>query len=124
MWRYYNPNPKGARVGDCTVRAICAATGKSWDDVYTGITLDGYLLGDMPSANHVWGAYLRRNGWKRQLVCEECDGCTVADFAAQNPHGTFVMAISGHVVTIIDGDWYDTWDSGEEIPIYYWTKER
>lgn len=123
MWRQYNPNPAGARVGDCVIRAICAATGKSWEDAYTGVTLDGYLMHDMPSANHVWGAYLRRNGFRRQLVCDACDGCTVAEFAAEHPHGIYIMAISGHVVTIVNGDWYDTWDSGSEIPIYYWTKE-
>ena len=25
MWKKYNPNPKGACVGDCTVRAISKA---------------------------------------------------------------------------------------------------
>jgi len=28
---YYNPNPDGNRVGDCTVRALCKATGHDWD---------------------------------------------------------------------------------------------
>lgn len=28
---YFNPNPEGKQVGDCTVRAIAKATGKSWD---------------------------------------------------------------------------------------------
>ena len=30
--------------------------------------------------------------------------------------------ISGHVVAVIDGNYYDTWDSGDKIPIYYWYK--
>ena len=30
---YYNPNPDGNRVGDCTVRALCKATGHDWDYV-------------------------------------------------------------------------------------------
>ena len=29
-YRAYNPNPDGKRVGDCTVRAISAATGKRY----------------------------------------------------------------------------------------------
>lgn len=37
--------------------------------------------------------------------------------------GTYILALSGHVVTVVDGDWYDTWDSGGEIPIYYWVRE-
>jgi hypothetical protein len=24
---------------------------------------------------------------------------------------------------VIDGDWYDSWDSGNEVPTYFW-KER
>ncbi len=124
MWRRYNANPAGARVGDCTVRAISAALGKSWDETYAGLALDGYIRYDMPSANHVWGAYLRRKGWRRHLIPDECDGCTVADFAEAHPRGTYILAIAGHVVCVRDGDWWDTWDSGDEIPIYYWEKEN
>ena len=36
---YFNPNPAGQKVGDCTVRAIAKATGKSWDEVYKGMIL-------------------------------------------------------------------------------------
>ncbi len=124
MWKQYNPNPCGRIVGDCVVRAISKALDKPWNDVYTGITLDGYILCDMPSANHVWGAYLKRNGWRRHLIPDDCpDGYTVADFAADNPEGVYILAISGHAVAVCDGDWYDTFDSGAELPIYYWKKE-
>lgn len=124
MWKPYNPNPAGRATEDCTIRAIAKATGKSWDEVYVGTALDGYLLSEMQTANVVWGAYLRRNGYKRRLIDESCPDCyTVADFAADNPQGTYILALSGHVVTVIDGDWYDTWDSGNEIPIFYWIKE-
>ena len=29
-----------------------------------------------------------------------------------------------NAVGVIDGDYYDTWDSGNEIPIFYWRKEN
>ena len=51
------------------------------------------------------------------------DVYTVRDFCEDNPLGTFVLAIHEHVVCVVDGDYYDSWDSGGEIPIYYWTKE-
>ena len=121
MWKPYNPNPEGRMVGDCTIRAITKATGKSWEEVYAGVVLDGFLLSDMPTANAVWGAYLKRNGFKRFLIDEDAPiNYTVADFASDNPIGTYILAMSGHVVTVVDGDWYDTWDSGKELPIYYW----
>lgn len=124
-WAPYNPNPGGNRVGDCTVRALCKATGKGWEATFCALSLEGFARGDMPSANHVWGAYLRRCGFKRNVIPDDCPDCyAVADFAKDHPRGTYVLAIDGHVVAVVDGDWYDTWDSGSEIPVYYWTREE
>ena len=55
---YYNPNPTGKNVGDCTVRAITKALEQDWDKTYIELSVYGLMLGDMPSANAVWGAYL------------------------------------------------------------------
>ena len=124
MYSAYNPNPMGARVGDCTVRAISRATGERWDTVYCGLCVEGLRLCDMPTANHVWGADLRRHGFRRRALPDDCPDCyTVADFCRDHPHGTYVLAISGHVVCVADGSYYDTWDSGAESPAYYWYKE-
>ena len=124
MWIPYNPNPRSNRVGDCTVRAISKATGKDWHSVYATVSAYGYALADMPSANHVWGAYLKRQGFRRRLIDDHGkDLYTVEDFCRDNPHGTYMLAIPGHVVCVMDGDWYDTWDSGDEVPEYYWIKE-
>lgn len=120
---YYNPNPKGSRVGDCTIRAISKATGKEWEAVYAGLSAYGYMLCDMPSANHVWGAYLKREGFKRYFVDDHGrDIYTVEDFCKDNPAGSYILAIEGHVVCVVDGRYYDSWDSGNEIPIFYWTR--
>ena len=54
-WVYFNPNPAGKRVGDCAVRALCKALDKSWGQVYAGLSYQGFCLGDMPSADQVWG---------------------------------------------------------------------
>ena len=51
------------------------------------------------------------------------DFYTVRDFCRDNPHGIFILALSGHVLAVIDGNYYDSWDSGEEIPVYYWHRE-
>ena len=124
MWARHNENPDGRNVGDCTVRAISTALGQEWETTYIALALQGYLMGDMPSANHVWGAYLREKGFRRAVIPDECLDCyTVADFAAEHPSGTYILALSGHVVCVMDGDYYDTWDSGGEVPLYYWRKE-
>lgn len=71
-YRPYNPNPSHNRVGDCTVRAIAKATGKTWEQVYAALSVYGYMRCDMPTANHVWGAYLRSQGFRCYAVDEDC----------------------------------------------------
>lgn len=121
-WIKYNPNPYNSRVGDCTVRAISKALEQDWETTYTGLTLYGYMRCDLPNANHVWGAYLKSKGFKQYIIDNDKEIYTVNDFCNDNPHGTYILAIDGHVVCVVDGHFYDTWDSGSEIPIYYWRK--
>lgn len=123
-WKMYNPNPAKNLVGDCTVRAISKAMGQDWEQTYAGLTAYGYMLKDMPSANNVWGKYLKKNGFSRYIVNDNGqDYYTVHDFCEDNPKGTFILAIEGHVVCVVDGYYYDAWNSGNEEPIYYWVKE-
>ena len=119
-----NPNPASNLVGDCVIRAISILLNKSWDYVYDEVTLQGKLMFDMPSSNAVWGAYLHDLGYKRKVIPNTCPNCySIVQFCEDNPQGKYLLATGTHVVTVIDGDYYDTWDSGDEIPIYYFTKE-
>lgn len=69
------------------------------------------------------GAYLRENGFRRYIVDDHGQHVyTVDDFCRDHPTGTYVLGIDGHVVCVKDGHYWDTWDSGQEIPIYYWEK--
>ena len=120
----HNETPEGRNGGDCTVRAIAKALGQSWELTYLGLTLQGYMMKDMPPENAVWGAYLKSMGFRRHMIPDSCPDCyTVADFAADHPQGTYLLALPGHVVCVEDGDWYDTWDSGGKTPLYYWKRE-
>ena len=124
MWVERNENPIARRTIDCTIRAISTALGQDWDTTFIGTNIKAFELKDMASANHVWGAYLRSKGWKRHIIPNECPDCyTVKDFCADNPHGAFILALDGHVVAVIAGNYHDTFDSGDEIPLYYWKKE-
>ena len=79
----------------------------------------------MPSSNAVWGAYLKKQGFRRGLVRDDCPECyTVADFAREHPDGTYILALSGHAVCVKDGQLFDSWDSSSETPLYFWTKEN
>lgn len=121
IWREWNPNPTGRRVGDCAVRTVAAALGVDWETAYDLIADAGYNMGDMPSSDSVWGAVLRQHGFYRASIPNTCPDCyTAEDFAHDHPRGTFVLGFGGHVATVKDGRVWDSWDSTREIPQYYW----
>ena len=124
-WKKYNPNPYGKNVGDCTVRAIARVLDVDWDTAYLGICIQGLMMKDMPSGNAVWGAYLKKKGFKRHMLPEECPECyTLEAFCEEHPKGAYVVAFGSHVVAVVDGCYCDTWESGQETPIYYFSKEE
>ena len=124
MYVYYNPNPRGRwYAGDCVIRAIAKATGKTWIEAYMALYVMGMQMGDLANADAVWTAYLKSRGYKREIIPNECPDCyTVGDFAHDNPVGTYVLGTGKHAVTVIDGVIYDAWDSSDEIPIFYMEK--
>ena len=125
MFKELNINPFGKRTGDCTVRAIGVATGQEWDDVYLDLAIEGLMIKEMPSDNDVWPSYLRNEGFVRHVIPDTCPDCyTIRDFAEDHPKGRYIVATGSHVVAVIDGDYYDTWDSGDAVPIYYYAKEN
>lgn len=124
MYRFFNPNPNGRNVGDCVIRAISFLTGQSWDKVFADIAALAYSMKDMPSSNAVWGAYLKARGFKRYVVPDTCPDCyTVKMFCRDYPYGDYLVATGTHVIGISNGDYYDAWDSGEEVIAYYWRRE-
>ena len=124
MWINWNPNPVAATVEDCAIRAVAAALDISWDDAFNDVSSMSKSLGTMPHSNAAWGAVLRKNGFYKKYLPDTCPDCyTVEDFALDHPHGVFVLGCDRHVVTLIDGDWYDIWDSGDEPVIYFWHRK-
>ena len=120
MWVRMNANPGRRNVGDCVVRAISAATGMSWLDVYDALHMEGRAFYDMPSSNEVWGRYLYRLGFQPFFLPESCPKClTIREFAKRYPRGRYVIGTGTHAVAVIDGDYFDTFDSGELVPSYY-----
>ena len=124
MWREYNPNPVGRKVGDCAIRALTVALNVDWETAYLLAAMNGLQMGDMPSADSVWGAVLRQNGFYRKSIPNSCPDCyTAENFADDHPRGIYVLGFGGHVATVKDGVLYDSWDSSKEIPQYFWYKE-
>lgn len=123
-WVPYNPNPVALDGIDCTVRALTKALDVPWEKAYTMLAANGFAMADMPNANHVFNATLRQHGFKRYIIPNSCPDCyTLADFAADHPQGLYVLAFGDHVCTLVSGDWYDSWNSANRVPMFYWTRE-
>ena len=120
-WVEYNSNPLKRRVGDCAIRACCKATGRTWNEVFDDLVQIAYRQKDVLSANKVWGEYLADNGYVRYEPDYPMD---VYKFCCNFPHGTYVLGLDGHVVTVVDGRFYDTWNSSEKNVIYFWVREK
>lgn len=124
MYIKSNPNPDNLMTEDCTIRAISIATDKSWDETYIDVCIKGFVMKRMPSTNSVWAEYLKDQGFSRHIIPDTCPHCyTVRDFCGEYFKGTYVLGTGSHAIAVIDGNYYDAWDSGDEVPLYYFTKE-
>lgn len=121
MWVKCNPNPLGKMTGDCVVRALAIATDQSWRETYRQLCDLGAIHADMPNSNSIWGLYLKERGGRQFLLPESCPDCiTVRAFCERYPEGIYVIGTGSHAVTCIDGNYYDSFDSGMEVPTYFW----
>ena len=124
MWIEYNPNPLARRVGDCAIRAVSKALDVDWDTAFCLITISAFAEKDMPSSDAVWASVLRRNGFYREAIPNSCPDCyTAEEFCRDHPVGTFVLAFGGHVATAKDGNLFDSWDSSQLYPQFYFYRK-
>lgn len=119
---YYNPNPHGKNVGDCAVRALSKALDKTWQETKLLLNIYAFNMCDMETSDDVWGQILYDNGFDDYKIKQGKERCTLNEFCADHPKGCYICKLPSHVVCIVDGKFYDSWDSGNNIPIYYWTR--
>lgn len=119
-----NLNPLNKRTDDCVVRALAKALGIDWKSAYTMLSAHGLKMADMFSKNYVWGDLLLSLGFTRSGIPNTCPDCyTIAEFATDHPVGTYIIGTGDHAVAVINGDWFDSFDSGSMIPIICYRRE-
>lgn len=112
MFKYYNANPRGRKVNDCTVRAISLATGTTWDETYEKLCDFAQSQAIMPDEVIYINEYLER---RYEKVCDCRNQMTVGDFARLSNHGIYLVTMNGHITCIINGVIWDTFDCSDRL---------
>lgn len=121
MWVKANPNPAQKEVPDCVIRAISIALNMPWLQVFDELCDVARHDYNMPSSDIVWGHYLYLKGFQPFLLPQSCPMCvTVREFTRYFPVGIYIIGTGSHAVAVIDGNYYDSWDSGDEVPNFFW----
>ena len=120
-YRYFQPNPTGTSTRDCVIRAISAVLDVSWDEAFDLIAERAKQMGQTMDDNAVYGSLLRQRGFVRAIIPNSFPECYSArDFVRDHPNGIYVLGFSGHVAAVINGELWDSWNSSDLIPTYYW----
>lgn len=131
-------------AGDCVVRAIAIATGLPYLEVYGVLGVHarehkdrrlrlgrGRVQRDTSPRNgvvkRVYEDYLARLGWSWTPTMRIGSGCKVHLRASELPPGRLIVAVSKHLVAVVNGMVRDTYDCtrlGTRCVYGYWTKTQ
>lgn len=126
---------KGA-AGDCVCRAIAIASQQPYEKVYDALNECAATerLGKrkrrrssarMGVRKGTSRRYLEALGWRWVATMQIGQGCTTHLKASELPAGRLIVAVSKHLVAVIDGVIHDTHDPsrGETRCVYgYWVE--
>lgn len=130
-FHFYNANPKGKFTTDCTIRAICTALEIPYEQVVMEMAKMECETGYNRSSNEGINQYLESKGWVKNKQPRKDDNTkyTGKEFCeeVQTHRHWYDPAIianigGGHIVAIMFGQVYDTWNSTDGCIGNYWTK--
>lgn len=121
-----NPHPDNLLVKDCVKRAIIFATGINYRDI--AIMLNRYkkVTGASKFNSNdnykdfivnVLGGHKNKGDMQHEYYGRRY---TVNEFANYWENHTAILRVSKHLVTVKNGNYYDTWDSGDKGVYIAW----
>lgn len=126
---YYQPNRKDLKdeYGDCTIRALSKAMNVSWLEAFDAqlpLCRESQIPNiffvpikmrnkNMERLGFTYTGISNKRGTRRP---------TVEAFAKAHPDGTYILNLANHVVAVVNGKYYDTWDCGQCCLYGYYQK--
>lgn len=128
LFKYYQPNLKDRKdeYGDCVIRALTKALNKTWLEVFDELVPISRELQIPFNCKPCYEQYLEKYQGYKFVGYKAKRGVrrpTVKDFVKNTKKGTYILRVVHHLVTVVDGQYFDTWDSGECCYYGYWVKE-
>lgn len=127
VYQYYQPNKKDIKdeYGDCVIRAFTKALDKDWLEVFDELIPYARETQTMPNNKPAYEKYLADKGfkWYGIKVAKGKKRPTAESFCKEHKTGTYILRQAHHLVTVVDGKYYDTWESGDRGVYGYWVKE-
>ena len=125
-YKYYQPNSKDLKdkYGDCVIRALTKALNMEWLQVFDEIQPISRELQVPFNCRPCYEKYVENKGFKYYGVSNKkgAKRPTVEMFTKEHKVGTYILRVAHHLVTVVDGVYYDTWDSGKCCLYGYWKK--
>lgn len=140
-FHFYNANPKGKMTSDCVVRAISTVLRQPYDQTLREMTEMTIKTGYMWNENTGINKYMESKGWIKCKSPRKEDGkkYTGSDFCRTLMHPIYseelnlhnkgfeinnVLANIGghHIVAIMSGQIWDTWNSSSKSIGIVWVK--
>jgi hypothetical protein len=125
FYKEFNPNPLGKEVGDCTLRALCAVTGKSWNELYDIMSDLGKKLACPFNSIEIqdFDYHTKLFGMERHKVTREKGkkALNVEKFCKEHPEGKYILRLANHLMGVVNGEYYELYPSWEKAMVYtYW----
>ena len=118
-FQYYQPNKMDLKdkVGDCQIRAISKALNITWleaFDLVMPICREQQVMDIFSCDLQKTKEAMARIGFEYVGVSNKkgTKRPTIDEFAKEHKEGTYIVVVAHHVVAVVDGGYYDTWDSG------------
>ena len=135
-FHFYNANPKNRITTDCVIRALSTALEIPYNQVVMEMAELQCKTGFDPSETKTIDKYLQQHGWVKQGQPRKWDktkytGKEFCEEALTSKYGLYpykdqrIVANMGshHIVAIVNGQVWDTWNStGGKVGII-WTKK-
>lgn len=124
-FHYFNANPKNKITDDCVIRAISTVLKQDYVVTYRELFEMSLKTGYMVNSKQNYAKYLKAKGWVKNNQPRKWDNTkyTGEEFCRLVSKDCIAHIGGHHIVAIIGGRIYDTWDSSDGCIGNYWTKD-